>query len=59
MLPEGAIFNNPTCNVGWKLGVQTMACQRHALSKTSVFEEILLISGDCRKIFSHTILYKR
>ena len=34
MLPKGAIFNNPTCNVGWKLGVQTMACQRHALSKS-------------------------
>lgn len=37
MLPEGAIFNNPTCNVGWKQGVQTMACQRHALSKASIF----------------------
>ena len=32
-LPSGAIFSNPTCNVGWKQGVQTMACQRHALSK--------------------------
>ena len=33
MLPKGAIFNNPTCNVGWKQGVQTKACQGHAFSK--------------------------
>ena len=46
MLPEGAIFNNPTCNVGWKQVVQTMACQRHAFSKTLVFEEILFLNSD-------------
>lgn len=46
MLPEGAIFNNPTCNVGWKQCVQTMACQRHALSKALVFEEILFLNSD-------------
>lgn len=59
MLPKGAIFNNLTCNVGRKQGIQTMACYRHALSNASIFEETLLINGDCRKIFSHTILYKR
>ena len=51
-LPKGAIFSNPTCNVGWKQVVQTMACYRHELSKKSVFEKILFINGDCREYFS-------
>ena len=51
MLPKGAIFNNLTCNVGWKQGVQTMACQRHALSKNQSLRKYSFLMVIVENIF--------